>query len=91
MYSDAYLTGDAHTAYALLSRRCQQRIGKSSFFDEVHAAGSRYGKAIPFARITVDLQGDLARLSYTYKDVPAINQSGQPWVWESSDWRYDAC
>ncbi len=90
-YSDAYLTGHAQVAYSLLSHPCQQRIGRAAFFQIVHAAGAQYGKAIPFSSISVDLQRDMARLSYTYEDVPAINQTDQPWVWGNSHWKYDSC
>lgn len=42
-YSDAYLTGDAETAYGFLIRRCQGRIGRATFIRVVHAAGAHHG------------------------------------------------
>lgn len=89
-YSDAYLTGDAKGAYALLSARCQKRMSAPEFRAIVAQARDLYGSALPIKTYHADVQGDLARVSYTY-DVSAINQDSEPWVLEDGAWHEDDC
>lgn len=89
-YSDAYLTGDGETAYNLLSTRCQDTIGKQPFMDEVAAAKSTFGDAMPFKSFNGMADGDQARVTYTYS-VAAIDQEEQPWTREDGSWKYDDC
>jgi hypothetical protein len=88
-YSDAFLTGDVKT-YDLLSARCQQRTDRNYFIGILAAAKSTYGSALPIRTFNADIQGTLARVTYTY-DLSAINQSGQPWVREGGAWKDDSC
>lgn len=89
-YSDAYLTGDAKTAYAILSARCKKRLGKSQFARLVNYADSVYGSKLPFKTFSATVSGDMARVTYTFS-VKAINQTREPWVRESGRWREDDC
>lgn len=47
-YSDAFLTGDATTAYELLSERCRKRTSLSEFTGIVTAAKQMYGSPLPW-------------------------------------------
>lgn len=89
-YSDAYLTGDANTAYALLSKRCQARTTEADFAALVSQAKGLYGTALPMKTFKVDLNDAQARVTYTY-EMAAINQTDEPWVKESGDWHQDDC
>lgn len=89
-YSDAYLTGDADAAYGLLSQRCQDRMPADQFGAVVQAAKAQYGSALDFKSFDADVNGDQARVTYTY-DTAAINQDQEPWVKESGEWREDDC
>lgn len=89
-YSDAFLTGDGATAYALLSERCKDRLPEPRFTAEVQQAGQLYGSALPLESYHAEVSGDLARVTYTYS-VSAINQDREPWVRESGQWREDDC
>lgn len=90
-YSNAYLTGDDKAAYSLLSKRCQERTTAADFAEIVAGAADLYGKAIPFTTFKADVSGDMARVTYTYKDVPAIDQEAEPWVREGGKWHEDDC
>jgi hypothetical protein len=89
-YSGAYFTPDTAAAYALLSARCQQQTTADVYDAEVRAAVATYGHQA-VQTVTVDqIGGDMARVTYTYT-VPALTQTGQPWVRETGTWHYDAC
>lgn len=89
-YSDAYLAGDAGTAYSLLSGRCQNRVSRSAFSELARGAKKLYGAKQPLKTFKADINGTQARVTYTYS-VSAINQTGEPWVKESGEWRQDDC
>ncbi|WP_028637721.1 hypothetical protein [Nocardioides sp. URHA0032] len=89
-YSDAYLTGDADAAYGLLSQRCQDRTPADQFASVVQTAKAQYGSALDFKSFDADVNGEQARVTYTY-DTAAINQDQEPWVKESGEWREDDC
>lgn len=90
-YSDAYLTGDAPTAYELLSERCRKRMSLTEFTELVTAAKQTYGSALPFQTYSAAaVGGELARVTYTYS-VPAINQEKEPWTREAGGWHQDDC
>lgn len=89
-YSNAYLTGDADTAYAQLSARCVNRTTVTEFAELVSAAETAYGSALPLATYSANISGDLARVTYTYADA-TINQESEPWVKESGKWKQDDC
>ncbi len=89
-YSDAFLTGDAKTAYDLLSERCRKRRSLTEFTAIVDAAKQMYGSALPFESYAEKVSGDLARVTYTYS-VKAINQDAEPWSREGGDWHQDDC
>jgi hypothetical protein len=89
-YSDAFLSGDADTAWDLLSSRCRDRLARAEFNGIVGGGADLYGSA-SMTDLTVDeLSGSLARVTYTYDD-PAINQNHEPWVFEDGAWHNDDC
>jgi hypothetical protein len=90
IYSDAYLTGNAHVAYAELSKRCQDRLSYGNFSTLALRAENLYGSALPVKTYKAQISGDLARVTYTYA-IKAIDQADQPWTREHGHWRYDAC
>jgi hypothetical protein len=89
-YSDAFLTGDAKTAYALLSERCRKRTSLSEFTGIVATAEQMYGSALPLETYSAKVSNDLARVTYTYS-IKAINQEAEPWVREDGNWHQDDC
>ncbi|MDP9432169.1 MAG: hypothetical protein M3P91_05535 [Actinomycetota bacterium] len=89
-YSDAFLSGDPVTAYAAFSERCKQNISLSYFTGIVAAAKATYGSALPIRTYEAETSGDFARVTYTY-DVPALNQTREPWSREKGQWRQDDC
>ncbi len=90
-YSDAYLAGDADAGYALLSQRCQHRIGKAEFAAMTAMAADVYGgTALPMTSYTAHRSGDLARVTYTYA-TSDLDQESEPWVREHGQWRQDDC
>lgn len=89
-YSDAYFKPDPAAGYRLLSARCQQTTTAAAYGAALRAAVAAYGHQDVQA-VTVDqIGGDMARVTYTYT-VPALTQTGQPWVREDGAWHYDAC
>lgn len=89
-YSDAFLTGDADTAYAQLTERCRARTDEAQFASIVEQAADLYGSALAFETYEADVNGDQARVTYTYA-VAAINQQQEPWAREAGVWHNDDC
>jgi hypothetical protein len=90
-YSDAYLTGDADTAYAYLSPRCQTALGQDAFAADVESAANNYGEPLPFQVYKASEVGGAAFVTYTYKEAPEINARGQLWTRDGGSWHFDAC
>ena len=89
-YSRAFLTGRAREAHALLSKRCQARLSLDAMTTITAQARDTYGD-LPVRTLHVDaLAGDLARVTYTFA-VPALTQTGEPWVREGGRWHEDDC
>lgn len=89
-YSAAYFKPDPDAGYRLMSARCQQTTTVTAYGATLRAAVAAYGHQDVQA-VTVDqIGGDMARVTYTYT-VPALTQTGQPWVREDGAWHYDAC
>lgn len=88
-YSSAYLGGDSHGAWALLSQRCQMNIAEIQYRAIVAAAKVAYGSAI-LESVSATTNGNQGHATYTYSDA-SINQQDQPWVFESGEWHYDNC
>lgn len=89
-YSSAFLSGKGQTAYALLSKRCRERVTAAEFGAIAEQARSTYGD-LPITSLTVDaLAGGMARVTYSYA-VPALKQTGEPWVLEGESWHQDDC
>lgn len=89
-FSDGFLAGQPVEAYELFSARCQDRVSLSYFTGLVTAAKLTYGSALPLRSYQAQVSGDLARVTYTY-DVPALNQTDEPWAREGGQWRQDDC
>lgn len=89
-YSVAFTSGDAETAYGMLSDRCQGRVAESEFAAVVEVASSSYGETAPETVEVGQLEGDMARVTYTFAD-PALDQESEPWVVEDGAWRQDDC
>ncbi|MCO1597642.1 hypothetical protein M8C17_21045 [Micromonospora sp. RHAY321] len=89
-YSDAFLDAKPTVAYDLFSARCKDRVTLSEFTGMLAAAKQIYGKAMPLKTFDAQISGDLARATYTY-DVPALNQTKEPWVREDGKWKQDDC
>lgn len=88
-YSKAYLTGDGATAYALLSKKCQNAMPLSEFAGLTEQAKSLYGN-VRIKTVKVEVDGDHATATYSYP-VPAINQTNEPWVLEDGTWHNGEC
>lgn len=88
-YSDAYLGGDAKTAFAIRSTRCQIEIGRGTFTNLVSQAALIYGK-LPIRSYSEQVDGSTAKVTYGY-DVSTLNQTEQPWTRHQGEWRYDNC
>lgn len=89
-YSDAFLSGKAEQAYALLSKRCVTRTPLEEFSYGVSQAKILFGNRLPIRTFVATVSGDMARATYTY-DTSGINQTDQPWIRERGEWHYDAC
>lgn len=89
-YSDAFLDAKPTVGYDLFSARCKERVTLSEFTGMLTAAKQMYGKAMPLKTFDAEVSGDLARVTYTY-DVPALNQTKEPWVREDGKWKQDDC
>src|SRR3954467_8603262 len=84
-YSEAYLGGRGADAHAMLSARCQQRVGVDAFTAATAEARRLYGSARMTDLTIGSLEGTLARVTYRY-DNPAIDQDGEPWVKDGGSW-----
>lgn len=49
-----------------------------------------YGARIPISSYEANISDDIALVTYTY-DVPALNQTSEPWVREGDAWKNDDC
>lgn len=84
-YSDAFLTGKAESAYGHLSSRCRGVMPFSEFTVIVEAAGELYGDPLPWESFEADIEGDRARVTYTY-ELGALDQVDEPWLREDGSW-----
>ena len=89
-YSDAILDAKPTVGYELFSARCEERVTLSEFTGMLMAAEQKYGKAMPIRTFEAQISGDLARVTYIY-DVPALNQTKEPWAREDGTWKQDDC
>jgi hypothetical protein len=89
-YSDGFLGSEPVEAYDYFSARCKEKVSLSYFTGIVIAAKSTYGSALPITSYDAQVDGDLARVTYTY-EVPALNQEAEPWVREGGQWKTDDC
>lgn len=90
-YTAAILRGDAKSAFALVSDRCQRQLGYQTYKQLVHELAAIYGPTVPIKTISVtSLNGTHARASYTF-DVTKLDKSNQPWTFEGATWRFDKC
>lgn len=90
-YTAAYFKGDAKTAYAVLSKRCQGKADPDMYAATVQQAAKEYGPDHPATDVHASVSGELARVSYKVKGLPKFDQQAQPWAREGGAWKYDAC
>lgn len=88
-YSAAFLDGDGATAYALLTERCQNRTPLSEFAAITEQAKVAYGPR-KITSLTIDLNSEQARVTYAY-ETTVLNQTDEPWAFESGQWHNDDC
>jgi hypothetical protein len=89
-YSSAYLEGRGGAAWEMLSARCQDEVGEGEFLATVVAAGELYGPQ-EVGDVDVEVDGQVATVSYRFPDAPGLDQSGQRWVSEGGRWVFDGC
>ena len=83
-YTDSVLSGDAETAYGLLSAHCQQVVPLAEF-----AASLPDGTPTPVSGFDAQVEGGSASVSYT---AGTLTADGEAWVREDQgQWRKDAC
>ncbi|MFJ1698175.1 hypothetical protein ACIOHC_24170 [Streptomyces sp. NPDC088252] len=90
-YTAAYFKGDATTAYEILSKRCQGKVGLDAYAGVVKQAAADYGNDHPATNVKANVSGDMARVTYKVNGLPKFDQEAQPWAREGGAWRYDAC
>ena len=89
-YTQAFLTGDAATAYALLSERCRAETPLSGFAEASEMAAELYGE-VDYTIETVEVSGDRGTVDAT-SAVEALNsKGGSAWVLEDGEWHTDKC
>ena len=89
-YVDAYLTGDGATAYAAMSKKCQDAQPLSEFAASAEAAGELYGD-IDYTIDSIVIDGDRGKVNATYP-VDNLNQGGgSEWTIENGKWKMDRC
>lgn len=89
-YVDAYLTGDGATAYAAMSKKCQDAQPLSEFAASAEAAGELYGD-IDYTIDSIVIDGDHGKVNATYP-VDNLNQGGgSEWIIENGAWKMDRC
>lgn len=90
-YIAAFLTGDAATAYALLSERCRNATPLSEFAGASEAAADLYGE-VEFEINRVEVNAGKGLVDATFA-VEALNsdEGGTPWLLEDGDWHSDHC
>lgn len=89
-YIKAFLTGDAATAYGLLSERCRDKEPLSEFASISESAADIYG-LVDYTIDDVTVDGDEGKVDATYA-VEALNSGGGSlWVIENGNWRTDKC
>ena len=89
-YVDAFLTGDAATAYPLLSERCREANALSEFATISESAAELYGP-VDYTIENVTVDGDTGKVEASYA-VEALNEDGgSTWVLEGGEWHTDRC
>ena len=86
-YSDAFLGGDAKTAWLLRTKRAQSKDTYVAFKMGVAQAKAIYGDA-KMTSLVVTVKGDTALATYKY-DLSDINQKNQKWVKQGGKWLVD--
>jgi hypothetical protein len=88
-YSRDYYAGESSLAFALLSHRCQRRVGRRRFTSAARAAAAKYGPQ-PSPRVSiVRLWPNRAHLNFV-EAVTALDGFNQAWVLENG-WKNDGC
>ena len=88
-YTAAFLSGQGEKAASMLSARCDTPTLRQQTVQASKMAPALYGQA-RLVSVVPTVDGDHATVTYRF-DQPAIDQEGQPWVFEDGAWRYDKC
>ena len=88
-YSNAFLSGDPQ-AYALLTKRCRDRVAAEQFQLIVDQSKIIYESALTIKSFVAETAGNFARVTYTY-ELASLNQTSWPWANEDGDWKQDDC
>ncbi|MFF6826725.1 hypothetical protein [Streptomyces longwoodensis] len=91
VYTASYFSGDADTAYGMLSKRCQGTTTPASYKAVVAKAAADYGPDHQATDVHAKVSGTRAQVGYKVSGLPKFDQQGQPWALEGDAWRYDAC
>ena len=84
------LSGDAATAYDLMSRRCKDKESLAEFAPIAKSAAELYGQ-VDYTIDSVTVDGDHGTVDATYA-VDALNSpGGSTWLLEDGGWHSDKC
>lgn len=89
-YVTALYTPDADKAWAIVSQRCREQLGRQALDEDVRRRQQLVGR-LELRSVTVDeVSGDRGRVSYDV-GVPTLNKAGTRWVLAGGAWRWDDC
>lgn len=91
VYTASYFSGDADTAYGMLSARCAKKIGKDAYAGVVKQAAADYGDDHPAGDVQAEVSGTKGRATYKVTGLPKFDKQAQSWLLEGDAWKYDAC
>jgi hypothetical protein len=88
-YSSAYLAGEGSRAFAILSHRCQLKVGLARMRTLSTAAKATYGPMPPLEVNAKAKSPKSALMTYTFR-AAALDKSKQPWIYQGG-WKQDQC
>lgn len=91
VYTAAYFSGDADTAYGMLSARCAKTVTADAYAAVVGRAAADYGADHRASEVTAEVSGTTGRATYRVTGLPKFDKRDQPWTLEGDAWKYDDC
>lgn len=88
VYSAAFADGDGDTAVELLAERCADATGLIR--TAVQVTAEQYDELAPI-EFGAEVEGNEARVSYTFDNAPGLAREGERWVLEDGRWRFADC